>query len=516
MNYIDVTETIRSQGKRPWQYLVSKRYAAISEDISRKHTIDKDSLVKVTNRGRSSVTLAHPSIACDMYSWCGLLLLLSFTGNINFKVPQVYFGIPGGSWKWLKTHIVGETLKLRSYEIVIKCGQTIDGDRFPKHVKSYHGFELLDTIPSLSPALVEQRLKNFLRNHSRLVTGQHSNKETDDTELFIVSSQNSYNQIVEKAQSIAKSLSGDISDDVAARLTSFDQREHELTMKEQELRSQQIEIDALTLTTKKLEMQAKLQEKNLSEPRLKAEPRRLERIQLLDFLQDEDNGKDIIGQASALISSAMQAFRLTSAYTILMNTEDTVEWIRRGENVMTAKNRLIALKALLTNKHIRILLLQDIGESPTTQKIDLVNKQIQQYTAEAYSKQKNKKTQSNFIESIDELNIFETISNNKSTAIKLAETVIKANFWNDVQDIVKNPEIVLSYVLSKPGCSDKYQRDNLSGFLQILDAPLLQSIGIKCLGEKEFKRIRQIALTHRDEYAGKHLASQKLKKIASG
>ena len=76
--------------------------------------------------------------------------------------------------------------------------------RIPKHAKDFGGFKLLDSIVSDNPIEIEDKIREWLRINSKLIRGKTINKQTTDTELFVVGDGEEYAMIVNVANSFAK------------------------------------------------------------------------------------------------------------------------------------------------------------------------------------------------------------------------------------------------------------------------------------------------------------------------
>lgn len=110
---------------------------------------------------------------------------------------QVYFGLPGS--------LLIPEIELSIEDIVIKFGSTKDpGSRMPKHNKDFGGFTLLDSIVSDNPVDIEDKIREWLKINNRLIRGKTENKNTTDTELFVVKSQSDYETIVKIANVFAE------------------------------------------------------------------------------------------------------------------------------------------------------------------------------------------------------------------------------------------------------------------------------------------------------------------------
>lgn len=110
--------------------------------------------------------------------------------------PSVYFGRPG-------------PLLIPEIEVlgqIIKLGESHDvPERINKqHVPDFGGFTLLDCIKAIDPVLIEQRLKKLLKMEGRLIKCKAANKAYKDTEVFVVKSQEEYNEIVLRCKNLAE------------------------------------------------------------------------------------------------------------------------------------------------------------------------------------------------------------------------------------------------------------------------------------------------------------------------
>lgn len=110
--------------------------------------------------------------------------------------PAVYFGSPG-------------PLLIPDRDIdghIIKFGESHDvPERIVKsHIPHFGGFMLLDCIKSIDPVLIEKQLKKLLDIDGRRIKCKTSNKTYKDTEVFVVKTQQEYNEVVLKCKRLAE------------------------------------------------------------------------------------------------------------------------------------------------------------------------------------------------------------------------------------------------------------------------------------------------------------------------
>lgn len=140
--------------------------------------------------------------------------------------PQFYVGLPGE----LLIPVIPTEFT------IVKFGSTKEPEvRIPRHNKDFGGFILLDSIVCDNPAEVEDKLRDWLRINNKLIKGKTINKNTTDTELFVVKDQVEYETIVRIAKTFA--------DELTKRVDDRAQRELDLERQRLEYEKKSLEME---------------------------------------------------------------------------------------------------------------------------------------------------------------------------------------------------------------------------------------------------------------------------------
>lgn len=122
-------------------------------------------------------------------------LMLLTVGDSDAKHPQVYFCEPGPALR--------PTAPIDG--IIIKFGETIGPyNRILTHDRDFEGCRLIDSVLCVNPKAVETEFKKWIKLTKRSIRAKSPNKDTTDTELFVVKSQDEYAVYVNKATQLAR------------------------------------------------------------------------------------------------------------------------------------------------------------------------------------------------------------------------------------------------------------------------------------------------------------------------
>lgn len=123
-----------------------------------------------------------------------VIVSLGITEEKDIFRDQVYFGKPGELLQ--PVHDVEGTL--------IKFGNSRRvTNRCNTHNRQFDGFELLESVITLFPEVVETRLKAMLRMQNRLIKCKSPHKKFNDTEIVAIKSQEEYEALVLLTKNIA-------------------------------------------------------------------------------------------------------------------------------------------------------------------------------------------------------------------------------------------------------------------------------------------------------------------------
>lgn len=114
---------------------------------------------------------------------------------------QLYFIKPGPLLKAIEP-IAGTLIKFGYSDEMY--------ERFSRHYRDFGGAEVLDSLLSNNAKKVEAELKKWMRMTGKLVSCQTENKKTRETEVFAVTSQQEYEEVVRMAQQFAKEYEEDV------------------------------------------------------------------------------------------------------------------------------------------------------------------------------------------------------------------------------------------------------------------------------------------------------------------
>lgn len=121
-------------------------------------------------------------------------LHLVTVGDSDVKHPQIYF-IEAGTALQPLSPVQG---------IIVKFGETESPyTRFSTHDNDYEGGRLIDSIRCVNPRAVEKEFKKWMKCTKQLIKAKTARKDTIDTELFVVKSQEEYAAFVRKAKELA-------------------------------------------------------------------------------------------------------------------------------------------------------------------------------------------------------------------------------------------------------------------------------------------------------------------------
>lgn len=540
MDFVDVTQVVTSSGRRrPQEYFRTKRYRDIGHRISNEIGIPFEKLF-VTTRGKNGETRVHPALLEDIKSWCGYAgpsirntndtcvnypiraddelspdsiavehdlkeavkfeipqltqtTIVSVTGITNFREPQVYFGIPKPTWRWIKNLSSGALRGLQSHEIVLKLGMTIDDDRIDGHARAFGSFMLIDSVLTNACHLVEQQLKKYLRNRGLLFKGLHVNKDKvkgrdsdknkaqPDIELIIVSSQEEYASIVAKAISIADSYAscppGD-ANKLAEDLRSYAQKELELKTLEQKIEIEKIELQRKRLITESL--QSRLTESDYGS-------RYLSTLDVIKYLRLEQATENQLRRAETFMNDVSKAMRLWSVYYCVTDPEKILDWIAQAQVPSSCRNMTIGYDAVIHCQRVTLMLTEDVGKEEVSRYQKLVADAKAMYTKQTYDKQREKK-QTIRVPAYDSLGIMASIDN-REVATRYVETILRRLGWSDVQDIAKNPIVALEKTLEEfKNCAVSTKNKHFTGLLAVVNNKILKAIGTATIGEASYAK----------------------------
>lgn len=126
---------------------------------------------------------------------------LNVTGIADIFKPQVYLGRPG-ELLIAAGNVEGFLVKLGSSRHMV--------DRCETHRRDYGGFTLLDSVVTLFPEVVEDRLKQVLKIQGRLISCRTPKKSCNDTEILVIKTQEDYVELVLLVQDIARNYENEV------------------------------------------------------------------------------------------------------------------------------------------------------------------------------------------------------------------------------------------------------------------------------------------------------------------
>ena len=123
--------------------------------------------------------------------------LRSATGVLVWDEPQVYLGLPSGSFSNLRPvgNPVPAGIDLKEV-FILKTGCQLTPGRIQSHGSTYGGFQLLESCVTRACTKVEQEWKAEMRAQGRLLRGKHTNKDAEDVELLWVKDMDDYQRNV--------------------------------------------------------------------------------------------------------------------------------------------------------------------------------------------------------------------------------------------------------------------------------------------------------------------------------
>ena len=186
-----------SEKTRPKQTIDTRSFQ--KEDFKMIESIMMERITKLEDENKTSKRQNNiPVISGD---WT--IKSMNIAGISDLFKPMVYISIPGPNLITLDP--------IPHNAILIKLGQTDDFlKRDSTHKKDYGGFELIDSIITYYPTVVERRIKAWLKIKNKLIKGKTDKKDTNDSELFFVESQQEYEEILKHAVTIAKDYKNEV------------------------------------------------------------------------------------------------------------------------------------------------------------------------------------------------------------------------------------------------------------------------------------------------------------------
>lgn len=510
---VDITSQLRSAFKLPKDYFRLARFRNNLEKISNDLHTSPESLYKI-GRGRGMSSFVHPLFLDDMSEWCGVILrpsnvdslipeeliLESCTGYKNKHIPQAYIGLLDKTqWTDIKNTKTAASVHPKNHQQLLKFGNTITKARFDNHEASYGSFELIDTVKTMCPTLVESKLKTWLKDRSLLFEGKHENKTARDIELIVVSSQDEYNDIVMQAQEFADTFAqiGTSEMDYLCEMKKIREEKVALAKRRHEIEIKMADIAAQRVTLERLNLQAQMHKTDLSSTDAKTIPRYVPLSKLNDIMMDEQVAGDRPIRARGLWHVVKDVFRWTSVYDVILNSEKVLKWILANENEFTARNHLIGLDTIINLRHLQALMTEDLGVVEKERLVEIVDETAARYRSETNKVQVMKKTEQR--SDHDRLGVSKQIPTDKINALRLADTILTVFKFSDISDIVKDPLKISDYI-EKTYTAPTTKNKHSTGLMALMNTECLQNVGIESLGQAGFQGAKKI-ITERQQAA---------------